>query len=314
MQITILLSSSVSSIEMFRQAFPQYDDRGLDEQRILYQTANWIDLALYTVVPGHNNIILLLNLITRLVEGKHGRPHLGGDQHMQYMQDRLELFQALAGFDCRAMNLSRSRSNSISAADSNPSRVAGASIISYSDSEPAEGTKKRKRARAQQDASLVSLASTQQQLPGGKISRKREHSSSTQSSTRPLPRPLPPSRLLTEAHPSNLLSGGGDIDIFSSRPPQPCEQSGPQKRPSRGPFPPRVVIPSPCDVSNFLFDWSKQGADPRGTALRRGEDASPERPEWVLTQQQILALVPPFISRVTIPEPVNIIQPFDFLN
>ncbi len=89
----ILLFSCIDeTIDSFLEKYPELKERNTTEQERLRNTANWMDLAFYTIQP-RNNKTFILNLIPRIVEGKTAR-YITGSGQTKPTTDRVNLFRS----------------------------------------------------------------------------------------------------------------------------------------------------------------------------------------------------------------------------
>lgn len=80
------------TIDSFLEKYPELKERNTTEQERLRNTANWMDLAFYTIQP-RNNKTFILNLIPRIVEGKTAR-YITGSGQTKPTTDRVNLFRS----------------------------------------------------------------------------------------------------------------------------------------------------------------------------------------------------------------------------
>jgi hypothetical protein len=83
--------------DSFLKAYPQFQSRSSTESEKLRMTANWMDLAFYTVSP-RNNKTFLMNLIPRLCEGRTVR-YVTGSGESQATSDRVAIFRKEGKFE-----------------------------------------------------------------------------------------------------------------------------------------------------------------------------------------------------------------------
>lgn len=83
--------SSDSTLEEFLERYPDLKERNSTEQERLRHTANWMDLAFYTIQP-RNNKTFILNMIPRIVEGRNAR-YITGSGQTKPTADRVDIFR-----------------------------------------------------------------------------------------------------------------------------------------------------------------------------------------------------------------------------
>jgi len=75
----------------FLEKYPDLRERNSTEQERLRHTANWMDLAFYTIQP-RNNKTFVLNMIPRIVEGRNAR-YITGSGQTKPTADRVNIFR-----------------------------------------------------------------------------------------------------------------------------------------------------------------------------------------------------------------------------
>eukprot|EP01031_Cornospumella_fuschlensis_P039789 gene39789-48444_t len=85
------ISLKYETLEDFLEKYPELKERSGGEQQRLRHTANWMDLAFYTIQP-RNNKTFILNLIPRIVEGRGAR-YITGSGQTKPTADRVNLFR-----------------------------------------------------------------------------------------------------------------------------------------------------------------------------------------------------------------------------
>jgi len=88
---------SDESIDLFLEAYPDFIDRSLVEQKNLKSTAEWIHVSFFTLGPV-NNKGFIIGLIPRLVEGAGSRYVTGSGETLQ-TRDRVKVFCTEGNFD-----------------------------------------------------------------------------------------------------------------------------------------------------------------------------------------------------------------------
>jgi hypothetical protein len=78
-------------LETFLEKHPDFQQRTAGEQEKLRTTANWMDLAFYTIQPK-NNKTFILNLIPRIVEGRNVK-YITGSGQTRATSDRVNIFR-----------------------------------------------------------------------------------------------------------------------------------------------------------------------------------------------------------------------------
>jgi hypothetical protein len=78
-------------LEPFLEKHPDFQPRTAAEQEKLRTTANWMDLAFYTIQPK-NNKTFILNLIPRIVEGRNAK-YITGSGQTRATSDRVNIFR-----------------------------------------------------------------------------------------------------------------------------------------------------------------------------------------------------------------------------
>jgi len=87
----VIVSATDKSVDSFLERYPDFKDRSTSEQDRLRNSANWMDLAFYTMQP-RNNKTFILNLIPRVVEGRNAR-YITGSGQTKPTSDRVNLFR-----------------------------------------------------------------------------------------------------------------------------------------------------------------------------------------------------------------------------
>ena len=340
-----------------------------------------MDLAFYTLRPRHNKM-LVINLITRIVEGKSAR-YVTGSGQTRKTADRVEIFRVVGNCEAipRPPRQRKSNINSNSNSNSNHNSSSWSAHDSSHSSTFGDRPDNRDRDRdssSLSDQNIISLhdhsqphSQSQPQPTDSFFQSKRPRTISSltfeqilapmdhgehpakdtpQPSSQPLLRAAATLYGSGSAIPSSsgVFGAGGEYLPFQMRsfpitvrPPAPQpqpqqlqqQQQQQQQRQFSSPYsrfngiymavprPPQVLIPAPCDVSGYLQSINRlpSAASSAGSPLGQTTSilAPPADPlpvpqvEWITTQQQFIAHMPPFLSRVTIPDPVHIFNPSD---
>lgn len=80
-----------ADLESFLEKYPELRERNATEQDRLRHTANWMDLAFYTIQP-RNNKTFILNIIPRIIEGRNAR-YITGSGQTKPTADRVNIFR-----------------------------------------------------------------------------------------------------------------------------------------------------------------------------------------------------------------------------
>lgn len=87
------IPNKYSCEEDFLNDFPHARERSAVEQQRQFHTSNWMDLMFYTITARHNKA-LILNVITRIVEGRDAR-YITGSGQTKPTNDRVLIFSTI---------------------------------------------------------------------------------------------------------------------------------------------------------------------------------------------------------------------------